>query len=95
MVEVGGLLLGDLDTADGSLLVEVHDVQVAQVLAFHRADDLVVVVVARVEDGSRIPLDVQHDVVNIHPLRLHQQQLQLSILSVRLLGFHHLHQEGP
>ena len=35
VVEVGGLLLGDLDAVDGSFFVEIDDVQVAQVLSFN------------------------------------------------------------
>ena len=95
VAEVGGLPLGHLDAVNGPLLAEVDHVEEAQVVPVNRHQDFVVVgVVGGVEDWGGVPLHVQDNVVHVHALRLHQQQLQLPLLLVGLLGLHHLHHKS-
>ena len=95
VAEVGGPPLRHLNAVDGPLLAEVYHVEEAQVVPIDRHQNFVVVgVVGGVEDGRGVPLHVQHDVVHVHALRLHQQQLQLPFLLVGLLGLHHFHHKG-
>ena len=95
IAEVGGLPLRHFDAVYGSFLAEVDHVEEAKVISVNCHQNFVVVgVVGGIENGGGVPLYVQHNVVHIHALGLHEKKFQLPFLLVRFLGLHHLHHKS-